>query len=193
MLRFGTRLRSHRTSIRFKDRRDEGKLSQFTLDFLDALATGAGVKHVVVTSTSRTALEQARVMYDKLATGKVDSYRAPGQAVQRVGRQGIDAGQGRSSIVEQMVTEIEKVGLVNVSQHAGVHGLDVCDLGISTIEPKQRGQFVSLARTYYGWPIYKFGHPHGPKPGTRFEFRDHGCFHLAVMQPEEIDRIRATA
>ena len=97
MLRFGTRLRSHRTSIRFKDRRDEGKLSQFTLDFLDALATGAGVKHVVVTSTSRTALEQARAMYDKLATGKVDSYRAPGQAVQRVGRQGIDAGQGRST------------------------------------------------------------------------------------------------
>jgi hypothetical protein len=135
-------------------------VSQFTKSYLLRTAESCGIKVLVVTSTVRSALEQANAMYDKVAARKKDSYFSGGRSVQKVAEKGLKAAAERSATISQMLVEIEKVGFLNVSQHAGVYGLNVVDVAPG---------------------------------GTRFEFRDHDCYHISIMQPEELARLSTVA
>ncbi len=152
--------------VQFAKKGDDKRISSFTKKFLQDLARSAGVMLLYVTSTTRTAQEQANAMYDKVKQGQFDSYKPPGAAVQDVAATGLKAGFDRETIVKNMLTEIDKVGFINVSQHAGVFGVNVVDIAPSMMTSGEIARFISAVRKRFGAPVYKFGHPTGPKPGN---------------------------
>lgn len=188
-----TKALSQKGRVQFKDKSDEKRLSSFTMAFLQDLAKSSDVILIFVTSTSRSATEQANAMYDKVAKGQFDSYAKSGASVQDIAKTGISLKENRALTVEKMLTQIDKVGFSNVSQHAGIFGLDVIDIAISTMTDKEQASVLATLRRKFGYPVYKLGHPTGPKPGTKYEFRDHGCFHISIIQPQEAELLSRTA
>lgn len=172
--------------VHFKPGVDKARVSAQTIRYLEEFAKKAKISRILITSATRTKEEQAKSMYLKVAQGDIDSYLPPGQAVQRVAVKGINAGEARSTILQAMVAEIDKQGYVNVSQHAGVYGLNVVDISIKHMAATDQERLKKVIRQYLGCPVYKFGYPDGPKPGTKYEFLDHRCFHIAIMQVEEL-------
>jgi hypothetical protein len=173
---------------------DERRVSMFTKNFLKRIALSSGIKALVITSTTRSAAEQAEAMYKKVARGKYDRYAQAGRSVQTVAKAGIARREKPRVVIDRMIVEIEKVGFHNVSQYAGVIGLNVVDVAPSPMSLVQRTLFCKAVRNSFGSPVYKCGHPNGPeRPRDRYEFRDHDCFHLAIMQPEELETLHKTA
>jgi hypothetical protein len=181
-----------RVEISFAKSRDEARVSDWTRRVLADIASEADVKNLTITSAARSKEEQAAAMYDKLARGKKDRYKASGRAVQAVAEKGLQAHADRAQTIAQMISEIDKLGFITVSQHAGVYGLNVIDVARSTMTEQKRGKFIKAVRRRLGWPVYRFGHP-GAKKRSKYEFLDHDCFHLAISQTEEVDKITRTA
>lgn len=84
-------------------------VSQKTLQILEEAAIKSSNKSVVITSTIRSTRKQAEAMYHNENSGKHIRYRAPGQAVIDVYKEGIRKGYSKEKIIENMDNKIKQL------------------------------------------------------------------------------------
>ena len=112
----------------------------------------AGVTQVLITSTTRTPADQARIMFDNLEAHGVAAqkmlYKAPGQAVIDVYASMRAMGHNADEVKAAMVQKILEIGPQTVSRHCGDDSVrSVFDVAPSSIPSVQRGAFISAVET----------------------------------------------
>ena len=126
--------------------RDSGKISAHTRKVLEELITKSGVPAITITSTTRTADEQARIMYENIEAHGVDHQKKLyGPAGDKV----IDEyyslkklGKSKDQIVNGMTVKINALGPGRVSRHAGdSNQINVVDIAPSSINLALRKKF----------------------------------------------------
>jgi hypothetical protein len=120
-------------------------------------------------------------------------YAAPGTKVQAIVANNIatapkDTTQAdlRAKTLKDMLAMIDKVGLINVTNHAGKFALEVFDVGIRALEQSALDRLRKAIRRRMGVIIYRFGSP-TPAPNNKYEFPDGKCFHLEILQPGDYE------
>jgi hypothetical protein len=97
-------------------------LTDFSRGVLTDILRAAGLSRAVISSTSRSPADQARVMFANLEREGVEAqrrlYKEPGRKVIEVYRQAKLAGKGAAAIQALMTAEIVRLGPTNVSRHA---------------------------------------------------------------------------
>jgi len=97
-------------------------LTDFSRGVLTDILRAAGLSRAVISSTSRSPADQARVMFANLEREGIEAqrrlYREPGRKVIEVYRQAKLAGQGAAAIQALMTGEIVRLGPTSVSRHA---------------------------------------------------------------------------
>ncbi|HTG33262.1 MAG TPA: hypothetical protein VLB76_10045 [Thermoanaerobaculia bacterium] len=97
-------------------------LTDFSRGVLTDILRAAGLSRAVISSTSRSPADQARVMFVNLEREGIEAqrrlYREPGRKVIEVYRQARLAGKGAAAIQALMTAEIVRLGPTNVSRHA---------------------------------------------------------------------------
>jgi hypothetical protein len=96
--------------VSFESDIPEYKQKLVTAKNLEILATTGGISknpNIIITSTVRTPLEQAIIMYDNEKSGNHINYAAPGKKVIEI----FNANKGKTKevVVDLMVAEIEKL------------------------------------------------------------------------------------
>jgi len=108
-------------SIEFGAGADASVVSDFTKDVLKDLGSQSGNDRIHITSTSRNAESQARVMFDNLGRDLEEqrrTYKAPGQRVIDVYIALKVKGLSDSEIIDAMTKAINQEGPTKVSRHA---------------------------------------------------------------------------
>ena len=130
--------KTHNVEISFSDGTRSNVVTEKTKTILRELAQKYGTKRIVITSSLRTAEEQASAMYKNIAGGRVIGYRAPGAEVTRICQNGIKKGLSKSQVIKNMVSKIleyDKKG-VRVSKHCvsfeTYAKMNIVDLGINS-------------------------------------------------------------
>jgi hypothetical protein len=113
----------------------------------------AGVDSVLVTSTTRTPADQARIMYDNLEAHGVDAqkmlYKAPGQAVIDVYAHCRALGMTADAIRAEMVRKIVELGPQTVSKHCAEPTVkSVFDVAPSSVPDSARRKFENLVAAH---------------------------------------------
>jgi hypothetical protein len=97
-------------------------LTDFSRGVLTDILRAAGLSRAVISSTSRSPADQARVMFANLEREGIEAqrrlYKEPGRKVIEVYRQGKLAGKGAAAIQALMTAEIVRLGPTTVSRHA---------------------------------------------------------------------------
>jgi hypothetical protein len=113
-------------------------VTAFSRQVLTAILERAGLRRVVISSTSRDASEQARVMFQNLENFGVEHqkklYAAAGDQVIEVYRRAKAEGKPSATIRELMTQEILRIGPTRVSRHAAdPRVLNVFDVAPSSV------------------------------------------------------------
>jgi hypothetical protein len=113
-------------------------VSPFSREVLTGILRRAGLQRALITSTSRDASEQARVMFQNLQTFGVAHqkklYGPAGDQVIEVYRRAKEAGKPAAAIRELMTQEILRIGPTRVSRHAAdPRVLNVFDVAPSSV------------------------------------------------------------
>lgn len=113
-------------------------VSAFSREVLTGILRRAGLQRVLITSTSRDASEQARVMFQNLQTFGVAHqkklYGPAGDQVIEVYRRAKEAGKPAAEIRDLMTREILRIGPTRVSRHAAdPRVLNVFDVAPSSV------------------------------------------------------------
>lgn len=113
-------------------------LTDFSRGVLTDILRAAGLSRAVISSTSRSPSEQARVMFANLEQQGIEAqrrlYKEPGRKVIEVYRQGKQAGKNAAAIQALMTAEIIRLGPTTVSRHASDPKiLNVFDVAPSSI------------------------------------------------------------
>ncbi|HYU31096.1 MAG TPA: hypothetical protein VEW48_02955 [Thermoanaerobaculia bacterium] len=113
-------------------------VTPFSRQVLTDILEKAGLSRVVISSTSRNASEQARVMFQNLEKFGVEHqkklYAAAGDQVIEVYRQAKAAGKPPDAIRDLMTQEIVRIGPTRVSRHASdPQVLNVFDVAPSSV------------------------------------------------------------
>lgn len=152
-------------------------VSPRTLKVIESIAVDAGVEEIVISSTQRTARDQARAMYENCRSKGVASqlalYAAPGQAIVRVYAAQMALNQPPDKIIDAMTRAIVGVGPSRVSRHcADPSVLNVVDIRPSRMPETKHGAFVvAVQRAIKAGTVSKFlGPPNDP------------AFHLEIPQ-----------
>lgn len=120
-------------------------ISEKAKKILREIMLASGVSSVTISSTNRTAEEQAGVMYRYIKKYSVDAalklYGPEGDAVIRVYAKSLAAGDDASTIKSKMLTELNKqldsAYKNNRLMHVGrEHAFEVFDISILDMEPK---------------------------------------------------------
>jgi len=148
-------------------------VTPFSRQVLTDIMGKAGLGRVVISSTSRNASEQARVMYQNLEKFGVEHqkklYAAAGDQVIEVYRKAKAEGKTPDAIRELMTQEIVRIGPTRVSRHASdPQVLNVFDVAPSSVA--NRSAFEQAVRAEPR--VAKFLLPPGD-PG----------YHLEIPQP----------
>ena len=119
-----------------------GYAAAVLLDILDS----AGVDQALITSTTRSPQDQARIMFDNLEAHGVAAqkqlYKAPGQAVIDVYASMRAMGHTGDDVKSAMVAKIIELGPQTVSRHCGDDSVRaVFDVAPSSIPTLQKGKF----------------------------------------------------
>ncbi|HKH48396.1 MAG TPA: peptidoglycan recognition family protein [Thermoanaerobaculia bacterium] len=125
-------------SIAFGPNAKQESVTPFSRQVLTSILQKAGLSRVVITSTSRNASEQARVMFQNLEKFGVAHqkklYGPSGDQVIEVYRQAKAAGKPATAIRELMMQEILRIGPTRVSRHASdPKVLNVFDVAPSSV------------------------------------------------------------
>jgi hypothetical protein len=113
-------------------------LTDFSRGVLTDILRAAGLARAVLSSTSRSPSEQARVMFANLERQGIDAqrklYKEPGRKVIEVYRQAKLAGKSPAEVQALMTAEIVRLGPTTVSRHAADPKiLNVFDVAPSSI------------------------------------------------------------
>lgn len=113
-------------------------VSAFSREVLTGILRRAGLSRVIITSTSRDASEQARVMFQNLENFGVAHqkklYGPSGDQVIEVYRQAKASGKPADTIRQLMTQEILRIGPTRVSRHAAdPRVLNVFDVAPSSV------------------------------------------------------------
>ena len=122
--------------ISFGPNANRSAVSQYSLDLIKAIMIDSGNNSVLITSTLRTAADQARAMYENIIAKGVkynySLYGAAGDKVVKVAEQGIKKKHSKEQILTAMENEINRIGARKVSRHAG----DPSKLNVIDISPR---------------------------------------------------------
>jgi uncharacterized glyoxalase superfamily protein PhnB len=153
-------------------------LAANSLTILGDVLRAAGLHKAEITSTARTAEDQARAMYQNLVgTGKGQGVEAQHDLYGPAGDAVIDVfvdlkakGKNATEIKAGMQAKIEELGPANVSRHcADPKKLNVFDVGPNSLgEDREQKAFVKAAQNEEGKRISKFI-PYPKDPGDHFE------------------------
>lgn len=121
---------------------NQAVISSYTMEVLTDILTAAGLNACLITSTSRTPAEQARVMFSNIKNHGVASqkalYAAAGDQVINTYVSEKNAGKNDSQIKAAMELKIIALGPGKVSRHcADPSLLNVIDIAPSSIANKQ--------------------------------------------------------
>ena len=140
----------------------KGTLLPAYVSVLKQAAEASGNYDIVVTSTSRTPYDQARIMYENLERTGADyqqgRYRQPGREVIGVYKELSEQKKDKDGIVFAMEQKIEYLGPENVSKHCSDKG-NVADVAKSALQHPQ--DFLRALR---------------PKVSQVLD--ENGCFHV---------------
>lgn len=146
-------------------------VSRYSLNVLYDIMDNSNNHNLLINSTQRTPLEQARAMYNNINQyGLNYSYRLYGHygdLVTHVAQVGIQNGEDRDQIIAEMTNEIITLGPQRVSRHTGdPNVINVIDISPRTIN--HRLEFIREIRAH---GINLFTPPNDP------------AFHLEIVQP----------
>ena len=150
-------------------------LTDFSRGVLTDILRAAGLSRAVISSTSRSPADQARVMFANLEREGIEAqrrlYKEPGRKVIEVYHQAKLAGRNAMEIQRLMTDEIVRLGPTTVSRHASDPKiLNVFDVAPGSIANRPAFE----ARVRAEGRVAKFLLPPGD-PG----------YHLEIPQPLE--------
>jgi len=114
----------------------------------------AGVDSVLITSTTRGPVDQARIMYDNLEAHGVDAqkllYKAPGQAVIDVYARCRALGMNADQTKAEMVRKILEIGPQMISHHCteDTTKRSIFDVAPSSIPDSAKRKFENLVAAH---------------------------------------------
>ncbi|HJQ35335.1 MAG TPA: hypothetical protein VJ866_24500 [Pyrinomonadaceae bacterium] len=168
-------------SIKFGDKANQAVVSVHTIGVLTDILRAANCDSCLITSTSRTPADQARIMFNNIrGTGKnqgfdaqLGLYAAPGQAVVREYKKAKDAGKSDDQIKAAMEAKIREVGPDKVSHHCSDPAkLNVVDVSPGSVAHPQAFQKAVNAAMAKG-KVSRFLTPGNNDP----------AFHIEIPQP----------
>lgn len=160
--------------IAFGENARSADVTPYSLRVLEEILKGAGQTRALISSTSRTPADQARVMFNNLEKHGVEAqkklYAAPGDKVIDVYVRSKAAGNTSERIKLDMETKIKDLGPTNVSKHtADPKVLNVFDVAPSSL--KDRRAFETAVKS--DTRVKKFLTPSDSDP----------AYHLEIPQP----------
>ncbi|MDT5261453.1 MAG: hypothetical protein QOC61_457 [Acidobacteriota bacterium] len=164
-------------SIQFGPNANQGVVSVHTIGVLTDILRAAACDSCIITSTSRTPAEQARIMFSNIKSQGVAKqkalYAAAGDSVIDEFVRAKNAGKSDDQIRAAMEAKIRAVGPEKVSHHcADPAKLNVVDIAPSSIAKKQAFQTAVNAAQKQG-KVSKFLTPGNNDP----------AFHIEIPQP----------
>jgi hypothetical protein len=164
-------------SIQFGPKANQGVVSVHTIGVLTDILRTAGCDSCLITSTSRTPAEQARIMFNNIVSQGVVKqkalYAAAGDTVIVEFENAKRAGKSNDQIIAAMEAKIRAVGPDKVSHHcADPAKLNVVDVAPSSIAKQQAFQAAVNAALKQG-KVSKFLTPGNNDP----------AFHIEIPQP----------
>lgn len=137
--------------IKFAKAQDAASVSDYSLEVLRSVLRTAGIFSVTVTSTQRTAKDQARVMYQNLVTHGVASqlalYGPNGDKVVNLYAKLKSDGANETKIKAEMEKLITSIGPDKVSKHcADPKKLNVLDIDPAAIAPKSQAFIQAVSK-----------------------------------------------
>ncbi|HEX9094881.1 MAG TPA: D-alanyl-D-alanine carboxypeptidase family protein [Candidatus Dormibacteraeota bacterium] len=175
-------------SITFGPNAKQDAVAASSLAILADILRAAGLSKATITSTARTAADQARAMYQNLVGAGVAAQRA---LYGPAGRKVIDTyvalqkeGKSPKEIEEGMRDRIVEIGPSKVSRHCGdFKVLNVFDVGpLSLGGPKARKAFAEAAEAEVGKRVSKFI-PWPKDPGDHLEIKPSSAPEVATLPP----------
>lgn len=168
---------SQQSSIQFGPNANQAVVSVHTLGVLSDILGGAGLNSCLITSTSRTPAEQARIMFNNIVSHGVASqkalYAAAGDSVIDEFVKAKNAGKSNDQIVAAMEAKIRAVGPEHVSHHcADPAKLNVVDVAPSSIANKPAFEHAVQAAKTKG-KVSTFLTPSNHDP----------AYHIEIPQP----------
>ena len=156
--------------IAFGENAKAADVTPYSRGVLEDILRTAGLKRAVVSSTSRTPKDQARVMYNNLEVHGVKAqrelYAAAGDKVIDVYAESKAAGKTADGIKQDMEEKINRLGPTRVSKHASdPKVLNVFDVAPSSI--KNRHAFEKAVKD--DKRVSKFLTPAKSDPGYHIE------------------------
>jgi hypothetical protein len=167
-------------SIKFGPKANQAVVSVHTLGVLTEILSAANLGSCLITSTSRTPADQARIMFNNIVTKGVAPqkalYKAPGKAVVDEYVKAKNAGKNAVQIKAAMEAKIRALGPETVSRHCADPAiLNVVDIAPSSIVNKTAFQKATKAAQLKG-TVSKFLSPDNNDP----------AYHLEIPQPKAV-------
>lgn len=164
-------------SIKFGPKANQGVVSVHTIGVLTEILRAADCDSCLITSTSRTPAEQARIMFSNIVSQGVVKqralYAAAGDSVIVEFENAKRAGKSDDQIIAAMEAKIRAVGPDKVSHHcADPAKLNVVDIAPSSIA-KQKGFQAAVNAALKQGKVSKFLTPGNNDP----------AFHIEIPQP----------
>ena len=167
-------------SISFGPKANQAVVSVHTLGVLTEILNTAGIGSCLITSTSRTPADQARIMFNNIVSQGVASqkalYKAPGKAVVDEYVKAKKAGKIGDQIKAAMEAKIRALGPETVSRHCADPAiLNVVDISPSSLSNKPAFEKATRAAQTKG-SVSKFLTPANNDP----------AYHLEIPQPKAV-------
>lgn len=161
-------------ALGFGDNAKSADVTEYTMGVLTDVLKSAGLSSALVSSTSRTPADQARIMYNNLEKYGVEAqkklYADPGDKVIDVYSRSKAAGNTADRIKLDMETKIRDLGPTNVSKHtADPRVLNVVDIAPSSLKDRRAFEVAVKADER----VRKFLTPAESDP----------AYHLEIPQP----------
>jgi len=127
--------------------RDAGKVSVYSKKVIEDILKKTGISQITITSTARTAQDQARIMYENIQRHGVSHqkklYGSSGDKVIDEYSALKSNGKTKPEIINGMKAKITQIGAGKVSKHAAdPKKINVVDIAPSSINMALRNKFV---------------------------------------------------
>lgn len=155
--------------------RDAATVSPYSKKILEAILKKSGIAQVTITSSARTAKDQARIMYENITRHGVAHqkklYGPNGDKIIDEYTSLSAAGKSQADIISGMSNKIISLGPGNVSKHAAnPKKLNVVDIAPSSINLALRKRFEAAVNS--DSRVSKFLTPPGDP-----------AYHIEIPQP----------
>lgn len=158
---------------------NQSVISDYTKKVIRKLCSDAGITGLTITSASRNAHEQARIMFNNLESGRDITYKFPGQQVVEVYNEEKAKGTDPNTIKQLMENKIVQLSPQRVSNHTSdPQVLNVIDIAPNSIRPNNKKQVledVLLDNVGSGELLSKF-------LGPRRDLGNDPAYHLEIPQ-----------